>query len=232
MKIEKLTENKIRVIIHPDELGDSNNINLHNVMAKAIETQEIFSNILKQAEKEVDFHTDGCKLLIEAFSSLEDVFVLTITRYCPETNQANPKKKLVVKRKTFNKTSSHAICQFETFDEFYDFCVSIKSLHKTSTVKLAKNISLFTWKNAYYLVLKNINTEADNLKLFYSTLSEFGKLLSCSEHFEAKLLEHGKKISIGPHRFWVSLGTSWSSMIEIEKIDSFLESIFYFISFY
>lgn len=229
MKIEKLTENKIRVIIHSDELGDSNNINLHNVMAKAMETQEIFSHILKQAEKEVDFHTDGCKLLIEAFSSLEDVFVLTITRYLPEASPvspANPKKKLSVKRKTFNKTASHAICQFETFDEFYDFCVSIKSLHKASTVKLAKNISLFTWKNAYYLVLKNINTKADNLKLFYSTLSEFGKLLSCSEHFEAKLLEHGKKISIGPHRFRVSLGTSWPSMIEIEKIDSFLESIF------
>lgn len=194
MKIEKLTENKIRVIIHSDELGDSNNISLHNVMSKAMKTQEIFSNILKQAEKEVDFHTDGCKLLIEAFSSLEDVFVLTITRYCPETNQANPKKKLSVKRKTFSKTASHAICQFETFDEFCDFCASLKSLHKINVVNLAKTITLFTWKNAYYLTLKNINTQTENLNLFYSTLSEFGKLLSCSEHFEAKLLEHGKII--------------------------------------
>lgn len=194
MKIEKLTENKIRVIINSDELGNSNDINLHNLMSKAIETQEIFSNILKQAEKEVDFHTDGCKLLIEAFSSLEDIFVLTITRYLPETSPTSSKKKLVVKRKTFNKTASHAICQFESFDEFCNFCAILKSLHKIDVVKLAKSISLFTWKNTYYLVLKNINTEADNLKLFYSTLSEFGKLLSCSEHFEAKLLEHGKVI--------------------------------------
>ena len=192
MKIEKLTENKIRVIINSDELGNSNDINLHNLMSKAMETQEIFSDILKQAEKEVDFHTDGCKLLIEAFSSLEDIFVLTITRYFPDTNTTNPKKKLVVKRKTFNKSSDHAICQFETFDAFCDFCTNLKSLHKTSAVKLAKNISLFTWKNTHYLVLKKINTKDANLKLFYSTLSEFGKLLSCSEHFEAKLLEHGK----------------------------------------
>ena len=181
MKIEKLTENKIRVIINSDELGNSNDINLHNIMSKAMETQEIFSNILKQAEKEVDFHTDGCKLLIEAFSSLEDIFVLTITRYYPETSQTNPKKKLVVKRKTFNKMASQAICHFETFDAFCEFCTSLKSLHKINVV-------------TYYLVLKNINTQTENLKLFYSTLSEFGKLLSCSEHFEAKLLEHGKII--------------------------------------
>lgn len=192
MKIEKLTENKIRVIINSDEFGDSNDINLHNIMSKAMETQEIFSNILKQAEKEVDFHTDGCKLLIEAFSSLEDFFVFTITKYYPETSSPNQKKKLVVKRKTFDKTSEHIICQFETFDAFCDFCNAIYSLPKINTSKLAKNISLFTWKNTYYLVLKNINSQTENLNLFYSTLSEFGNLLSCSEHFETKLLEHGK----------------------------------------
>ena len=39
MKIEKLTENKIRVIINSDELGNSNDINLHNIMSKAMETK-------------------------------------------------------------------------------------------------------------------------------------------------------------------------------------------------
>ena len=80
MKIEKLTEDKIRVIIHSEDLGEEN-LNVHNIMRKAIETQEIFSMILKEAEKKVDFHTDGCKLLIEAFSSLEDALVFTITKY-------------------------------------------------------------------------------------------------------------------------------------------------------
>ena len=70
MKIEKLTENKIRVIINSDELGNSNDINLHNIMSKAMETQEIFSNILKQAEKEVDFHTDGFRRIKEYKQSL------------------------------------------------------------------------------------------------------------------------------------------------------------------
>lgn len=190
MKIEKLTENKIRVIIHSDELGDSNEINLHNIMTKAIETQEIFSSILKRAEKEVDFHTDGCKLLIEAFSSLEDTLVFTITKYLPEKEVK--KKKLVVKRKSFDELLDQAICQFESFDVFCEFCKAIEGVHKTNSISLAKSITLYAWKDSYYLVLKNVNTKNEHIKLFYSTLSEFGKLLSCSKHFEAKLLEHGK----------------------------------------
>ncbi len=189
MKIEKLTENKIRVIIPSDELGE-NHLTVHSLMTKAIETQEIFSKILKRAEKEVDFCTDGCKLLIEAFSSLEDVFVFTITRYLPDTD--TKKKKLVVKRKSFNKTADLTICQFENFDTFCEFCSNVKNLHKIITTKLAKSISLYTWKDSYYLILRSVNTKYENLNLFYSTLSEFGKLLSYSEHFESKLLEHGK----------------------------------------
>ncbi|MCI8383708.1 MAG: adaptor protein MecA [Clostridia bacterium] len=191
MKIEKLTENKIRVVIHTDELGESN-ISIHNIMTKAIETQEIFANILKKAEKEVNFCTDGCKLLIEAFSSLEDVLVFTITKYLPDNN--TKKKKLIAKRKSFDKSSSLAVCQFENFDCFCEFCNAISTFHKENTVKLAKNVALYSWKDSYYLILRNIHTQNKNLNLFYSTLSEFGKLLSYSEHFETKLLEHGKVV--------------------------------------
>ena len=191
MKIEKLTENKIRVIIHSDELGE-NYLNVHSIMTKAIETQEIFSNILEKAEKEVNFNTDGCKLLIEAFSSLEDVFVFTITRYLPEHD--GKKKKLIAKRKSFSTSSNQIVCQFEDFNIFCDFCNSIKSSHKINIGKLSKNIALYLWKDSYYLVLRNINPKYENINIFYSTLSEFGKLVSFSEHFESKLLEHGKTV--------------------------------------
>lgn len=189
MKIEKLTENKIRVIINSDELG-LNNMNVHSIMTRAIETQEIFSDILKKAEKEVDFQTDGCKLLIEAFSSLDDVFVFTITKYEPDNDLK--KKKLIAKRKSFDKINGNAVCRFENFDTFCEFCNALKNLHKFDSSKLAKNITLYLWKNTYYLVLRNINDKYQDINLFYSTLSEFGKLVSFSNSFECKLLEHGK----------------------------------------
>ncbi len=191
MKIEKLTENKIRVILDSDELG-LNNINVHSLMTRAIETQEIFSDILKRAKKEVNFDTDGCKLLIETFSSLDDIFVFTITKYSPDNDYK--KKKLVAKRKSFHKINQHAVCHFEDFDTFCEFCKSLKCLHRINTNKLAKNVALYSWKDSYYLILRDINTTYENMNLFYSTLSEFGKLLSFSDSFEYKLLEHGRVI--------------------------------------
>lgn len=191
MKIEKLTENKIRVILNSDELGFQD-VNIHNLMTKSIETQAIFSDILKKAKKEVNFDTDGCKLLIETFSSLDDIFVLTITKYLPDSNYK--RKKLIAKRKSFHPINQHIICRFENFDTFCEFCKTFKYLHNVNNGKLAQNIALYLWKNTYYLILRDVNRNYKNINLLYSTLSEFGKLLSFSNSFESKLLEHGEVI--------------------------------------
>ena len=80
MKIEKLTENKIRVIVNTEDLKE-NNIDFNLLMNKSMETQNLFFEILERAEEELDFHTDGYKLLIEAFSSSDEKLVFTITKY-------------------------------------------------------------------------------------------------------------------------------------------------------
>lgn len=80
MKIEKLTENKIRVIMNIQDLED-NHIDLQTLMTKAFESQTLFSNMLSKAEQELGFHTDGCRLLIEGFSSIDDNFIFTITKF-------------------------------------------------------------------------------------------------------------------------------------------------------
>ena len=140
----------------------------------------------------MDFHTDGCKLLIEAFSSLEDALVFTITKYI--SNPESKKKKLIVKRKCFDKTAKQLVCLFDCFDSFCEFSNAINSLHKLNITEISKNSSLYWWKDAYYLILKNVNSSCKTFEWFYSSLSEFGKFLSHSEAFEAKLLEHGTPI--------------------------------------
>ncbi len=162
------------------------------MITNAIETQEIFYNILKQAEEEVEFYTDGCKLLIEAFSSLDDVFVFTITKYVPD--KEIKKKKLVVKRKSLKPIEQEIICRFDNFDVFCEFCKRINHLHIFDIKKLAKNSILYVWKDFYYLIIKNVNNNYEKINLFYSLLLEFGKTVGASKHFEYKLLEHGKTI--------------------------------------
>ena len=197
MKIEKLTENKIRVIVNTEDLKE-NDIDFNLLINRTVENQKLFFEILERAEEELDFHTDGYKLLIEAFSSSDEILVFTITKYLPNdtTNNSEPikKKKVSVKRKDINFSNKQIIYSFNSFEEFCDFCSCVNNNINLNITKLSKNISLYLYNNTYYLVLKNINISYKHLKLFYSIASEFAKLLSPSKGFENKLIEHGKVI--------------------------------------
>ena len=194
MKIEKLTENKIRVIVNSEDLKN-NNLDYQTIMEKPIESQKLFLEMLLKAEKEVGFYTEGCKLLVEAFSSSDGLFVFTITKYVekpitpPNKLKVTPKKKI----KHVNPKSTTSIYQFSSFEEFCEFCTAI---HNTAcqSKQLAKNIALYLFNDTYYLILSNINTESVYIHIFYSTISEFASLASHSETFKMKLLEHGKAI--------------------------------------
>ena len=187
MKIEKLTENKIRVIVNPNDL-QLKNVDMKS-LSSALEKQTFFVDVLEKARKEVGFETDGYKLLIEAFSLSHDFIVFTITKYSFQEN-----RKPHVKRKSQNISKTNMIYRFESFEEFCHFCKRITNTTKFNYKSFSKNFSLYLYKNTYYLLIKNINTSYENKKIFYSLISEFGKSLSFSNTFENKLIEYGKTI--------------------------------------
>lgn len=195
MKIEKLTENKIRIIVNPSDLKVKD-LDLHLMMDKTFEGQNFFADMLEQAKKEVGFNTDGCKLLIESFTS-DDILIFTITKYSLQeikNNKSVSKNKLIVKRKTFNTSNKQALYQFKTFDEFCNFCECLSKNIDFDIKKLSKNISLYLYHNTYYLLVKNIDTSYRRVKTFYYIANEFSSPLTFSLAFENKLIEHGKVI--------------------------------------
>lgn len=198
MKIEKLTDNKIRIIVNLDDLKEKN-IDSKTLINKPAETQNLILDILVKAEKEIGFNTDGCKLLIEAFSSSEGIFVFTITKYKDTSSDApistsQNKKKIIVKKKTVNPKSENSIFRFSDFEEFCRLCNYINNINNLNIKKLAKTISLYLYNDTYFLVVSNVNTEYEELNKFYSIISEFATLCSHSNIFESKLFEHGKVI--------------------------------------
>ena len=199
MKIEKLTENKIRVIINFEDL-DQKDIDLHSIMTTSLENQGLFLKILAKAKKEVGFNTENCKLLIEAFSTPDGTFVFTITKYKAVENDDMPynnnfsQKKLTVKRKSINLTKSNVIYNFNSFDEFCNFCICINNFKSFNVNKFSKDISLYLYNDTYYLIISNINLNYEHINIFYSVISEFAKVFSNSEGFKNKLLEHGNVI--------------------------------------
>ncbi len=188
MKIEKLTENKIRIIIKQEDM-ESNDIDLHKFVLKSIESQSLFLKILNKAKEEFDFDIDGYKLLIETFSSSDDIFIFTITKYLD-----NESKKLKVKKKSNN--NSNTLFKIINFNEFEDFCYFCEMLLNTNINinTFCKNNSLYLYNNTYYLILENINVSESNFKKFNNYISEFFTYKQFSKNFELKLKEHGKLI--------------------------------------
>lgn len=188
MKIEKLTENKIRIIVNTYDL-ELENLNINNLTVTTLEDQSFFIKLLEKAKKEVGFETDGSKLLIEIFISNDEFLVFTITKY-----SIYKKKKPVIKRKMPSVSKTTLIYKFEDFEEFCIFCSCINKYKNFNIKLLSKNIDLYNYHDTYYLIIKKINTSYENKIIFYSLISEFSKSVSFSNAFENKLIEYGNLI--------------------------------------
>lgn len=192
MKIEKITENKIRIILKKEDFKDKS-INLQKFL-NTPESQSLFLEILNRAEREVNFDTDGHKLLIETYFQGNDICIFTITKYIEsKLNIKNkPKKYLTVKRKSQSFNSSCLIYEFTEFEDFCDFCDFIYKNHNIELKGLFKTSLLYIYNNTYYLIIDGINLSHKSLHSFYSSLLEFSNLLKYNKNFKFKLKEHGK----------------------------------------
>lgn len=192
MKIEKLTENKIRIILKQEDLKDKS-INLTNIFLAVPESQKFFLEILNKAKKEVNFNTDGYKLLIETYAEYDDIFVFIITKYLEQISKSQ-KKHLTVKRNHHFPNLSYAVYKFSNFDNFCNLCISLKQNNKINLKGLFKTSTLYFYNNTYYLVIENINASHKSLNIFNNLLSEFSTFMSYDINFSSKLKEHGKII--------------------------------------
>ena len=117
MKIEKITENKLRIVLNIEDL-ETNNIDFESVVNNTPETQTLILSILNQAEKEVGFYTQDCKILIEALASFDGNFVFMITKSppsLPKTISHSYYRKVPKQKKKSFKAFSSLIYSFQNF---------------------------------------------------------------------------------------------------------------------
>lgn len=195
MKIEKITENKIRIILKKEDFKDKS-IDLQELVLNNTHSQSLFLEILDRAEKEVNFDTNGHKLLIETYFQGNDVCIFTITKYIEANNNTKNKAKkyLTVKRKPQVFNSSYLVYKFNEFEDFCDFCDFINKNNTINLKNIFKTCILYNYNDSYYLVIDGINLSHKSLNLFCSSLLEFSNLLRCTKNFKFKLKEHAKII--------------------------------------
>lgn len=197
MKFEKISDNKIRITFSVFDL-EERDINLHDFMSNSLESQDLFLDMLEEAEEKVGFKARNCKIKVEALAMTENNFVLTITRVSPnngkKSNSIAPKVKPKIKRKSDSLQSSHLVYKFNTFDDYCHFIESLISSNLSDASKIAEKIMVYSYHNFYYLDLYNLNSKYTKISKFLPAITEFGSYILNPDLFICKLNEVGKII--------------------------------------
>lgn len=180
MKIEKLNENKIKITLSTDDLK-ARNIDVQSFIYNTPESQDLFWDVMKEAEKEYGFSVDESMVYVEASATASGIFTLTVTKTTNTLNQTNIKNKLrkqnyKLKRKNTNTPLDNSIYKFNSFDDICDFC-------KTSNITDFGNNVLYEFNSNYYLLVSSIPncsileyaTKERNVDLLLAKISEYGK---------------------------------------------------------
>ena len=193
MKFEKLNENKIRITLTIQDLAEKE-IDFHVFMSNSAEAQDILLDMLEQAKKETGFDPEDYNLKVEALVMADTNFIFTITKLPPEEKSKIYKRKCTVKRKNITPSSTQAVYCFNCFDDFNDFLIYLSKSALFDCKKVAKSITLYEYKEKYYLLMNNINTEFIDKIKFYTNITEFAKCVTNSKVFASKLKEFGTLI--------------------------------------
>ena len=97
-----------------------------------------------------------------------------------------------VKRKKGIVSAKQSVYRFSCFDDFCKFSSAIKNSSIKSINNSCKSIILYTYKNYYYLVFSDINSEYKYYNKLFSLITEFCVYVNNSELFASKLAECGK----------------------------------------
>ena len=188
MKFEKLNKDKIRITLTLTDLQNKD-IDYQSFMSNSVSVQKFFLDVLAEAEKKIGFETKDYKIRIEALATSDNEFIITVTRYTPFS-----KKSPIIKRKSPNISNYKAIYRFDSFDEFCNFCNFLNSELLYNLNKFASSFDLYFYKNSYFLILSNINSENTYFKRFNLIISEFSNYIGSSNLVEHKLLEYGSLV--------------------------------------
>ncbi|HOM01810.1 MAG TPA: adaptor protein MecA [Acetivibrio sp.] len=195
MKIERINENKIKVTISIDDLLERN-IDLDTINYNTPAAQELFWDMMEQAEMQFGFDASDSQICVEAIPDSEEGFVIIITKLDEDGEFESIQKyiknrfkrsDLRVKRKNCRVSSSVIMYFFSNFDDLCLLCRKLTHIYSGES-------TLYRLKGVYYLMLTKNSWSVENLKSFEHILNEFGTKVINTNFYEGYLNEYGEKI--------------------------------------
>jgi len=195
MKIERINENKIRVTLSISDLKERN-IDFKSLSHNSPQAQELFWDMMHQAEIEYGFSSSNAQLFIEASPDSVDNLVITVTRVEDDEDFESihkyirskfKKSELKVKKKSKKLSSGILIYSFEDFE---DVC----SISKLISNQYCGENTLYKHGKIYYLVLANTSLANTDFEYFDSIMIEYGNRVTNTAFVEGYLNEHSTKM--------------------------------------
>lgn len=191
MRIEKISENKIKVLIDDSEAREWN-VSFKSISENTPEAQEMFWAAIRMAEENVDFFVDGAKLFVEAVNDADSSdcsFGMMITRVCSEEELSSAidscgyKGRIKRAKLSPQRQMKKYIYSFCDFDNVCLAAGEIYSMYSGTSM-------LYKCNDRFYLYMIPRNTA-----LFEDTeriVTEFGVKIKNSQYMHGYLNEYGE----------------------------------------
>lgn len=195
MKIEKISENMIKVTISLNDL-EERNIDLSALNYNSPAAQELFWDMMEQAEEKYGFNVADSQLIIEPAPDSDDGVIITITRVDEEGDFESIQKYIKSKLKKSDlrsKKKSRRVCStisiyaFKSIDDIAMLSKRLENIYSGEN-------NMYKCRSTYYLVLSRNSITLEDTRLFDLLLDEYGKKVSNITFIEGYLNEYGNKI--------------------------------------
>lgn len=206
MRIEKVSENKIKVMFDSTEL-EENNISVHSFLSNSFESQKLFLAILDIANEEFGFDIKNCKVSCETISFNNKNFVVIVTKLLKSTlkassttynllempNSSEPSKS-AEKNKNFSfqfeSNTEKLVYRFDNMNNVIEFCKYFSI--NFSNLDIAS--FLYQYEDNFFLIIDFNDKQLNEKEKIASILSEFETNLYLSKLAILKLEEYSEII--------------------------------------
>ena len=189
MKIERLSENKIKIVIDAADIR-SWNVDLKNFTDNTPEAQDMFWHALKQAERDVNFLVGKAQLMVETVPLADNGFVMLVSKLENERDviealERTGKRLKQTEFKIRRRTRAHSLLRIFRFEDFESLCDGVGEIFDV----YVGESRLFKYQGNFFLEL----TPRDAFGLFEieNILSEFAQKVADPLIIQGVLGEHG-----------------------------------------
>lgn len=181
MKIERLSQDKIRIFLTFDDLTERG-IQKEDMWREIPKVHELFSEMMDQAYTELGFDATG-PLAVEVFAMPAQGMVVIVTRGQTDEHDDDLDDDMF----ELEVTMEHSDIISYSFKDFEDLASACKAINSY----LVNGGTIYHYKERYILQLDPVEMEEQRYQTLIAILSEYGNATSVTR---AVLEEYGKVI--------------------------------------